>query len=58
LSVRDAEIAGELVADLTGTGTVVLKPSARFFGNISSVGLVVEAGAVFVGSAKVGNHTP
>jgi len=54
LSVRDAEIAGELVADLAGTGTVVLKPTARFFGNISSVSLVVEAGAVFVGSARVG----
>ena len=54
LNVRDAEIAGELVADLAGTGTVVLKPTARLFGNVRSLNLVVEAGAVFVGSAKVG----
>jgi cytoskeletal protein CcmA (bactofilin family) len=52
--VRDAEIAGELVADLAGTGTVVLKPTARLFGNVRSLNLVVESGAVFVGSAKVG----
>jgi cytoskeletal protein CcmA (bactofilin family) len=54
LNVRDAEIAGELVADLAGTGTVVLKTTARLFGNVRSLNLVVEAGAVFVGSAKVG----
>ena len=54
LSVRDAEIGGELVADLTGTGTVVLKPTARLFGNITSLNLVVEAGAVFVGAVRIG----
>jgi cytoskeletal protein CcmA (bactofilin family) len=52
--VRDAEISGELVADLAGTGTVVLKPTGRLFGNVRALNLVVEAGAVFVGSAKVG----
>jgi cytoskeletal protein CcmA (bactofilin family)/DNA-directed RNA polymerase subunit RPC12/RpoP len=54
LNVRDAEISGELVADLAGTGTVVLKPTGRLFGNVRALNLVVEAGAVFVGSAKVG----
>jgi cytoskeletal protein CcmA (bactofilin family) len=54
LNVRDAEIAGELVADLAGKGTVVLKSSARMFGAITAANLVVEAGAVFVGVAKVG----
>ena len=54
LLVRDAEITGELVADLKGTGTVILKSSARFFGNIIALNLVVEAGAVFVGDAKIG----
>lgn len=53
LMVRDAEIAGELAADLTGTGTVVLKPSARLFGTVTARNLVVEAGAVFVGSARI-----
>ncbi len=52
--VGGAEIAGELVADLQSTGTVTLKSTARFFGNISAVNLVVESGAVFVGCAKTG----
>ena len=54
LSVRDAEISGELVADLVGTGTVILKPSARLFGNVTALNFVVEAGAVFVGSVRIG----
>ena len=57
LTVRDAEIAGELVADLAGTGTVRLKPTARFFGNIRAAHLVVEAGAVLVGQAQIGGQT-
>ena len=54
LSLRDAEISGEWVGDLTGTGTVVLKPSARFFGNVTALNMIVEAGAVFVGTARIG----
>jgi cytoskeletal protein CcmA (bactofilin family)/DNA-directed RNA polymerase subunit RPC12/RpoP len=54
LNVRDAEISGELVADVAGTGTVVLKPTARVFGDVRALNLVVEAGAVFVGSARIG----
>jgi cytoskeletal protein CcmA (bactofilin family) len=54
LNVRDAEISGELVADLAGKGTVVLKSTARFFGNVTALNLVVEAGAVMVGAAKIG----
>ena len=53
INVRDAEIAGEWVGDLSGTGTVALKSSAKFFGNVSAANLVVESGAVFVGSAKI-----
>ncbi len=55
LRMGGAEIGGELVANLCSSGTVVLKSTARFFGNIESVNLVMEAGAVFVGSAKIGN---
>jgi cytoskeletal protein CcmA (bactofilin family)/uncharacterized CHY-type Zn-finger protein len=54
IAVRDAEITGELVADLKGTGTIILKASARFFGDITAANLVVESGAVFVGEAKIG----
>jgi cytoskeletal protein CcmA (bactofilin family) len=54
ISLRDAEIAGELVADLIGTGTVLLKSTAKLFGTVSALNFVVEAGAVFVGSVKIG----
>ena len=53
LQVGGAEIAGELVANLKSAGTILLKSSARLFGNVQARNLVVEAGAVFVGSAKI-----
>ena len=49
-----ADIAGELVADVCAPGTVWLKATARFFGNVEAGNLVVESGAVFVGAARVG----
>ena len=49
-----AEIGGELVASLCSSGTVLLKATARFFGDIESANLVVEPGAVFVGAARIG----
>jgi cytoskeletal protein CcmA (bactofilin family)/DNA-directed RNA polymerase subunit RPC12/RpoP len=54
LSLGAADIAGELVADLQVTGTVRLKATARFFGAIEAANLVVESGAVFVGTARIG----
>jgi cytoskeletal protein CcmA (bactofilin family)/DNA-directed RNA polymerase subunit RPC12/RpoP len=54
LRVGAAEIAGELVANLYSVGTVLLKSSARLFGDVEAGNLVVEAGAVFVGAAKIG----
>jgi cytoskeletal protein CcmA (bactofilin family)/DNA-directed RNA polymerase subunit RPC12/RpoP len=54
LRFGDADIGGELVADLHATGTVRLKATARFFGAIQAANLAVESGAVFVGSARVG----
>ena len=44
----------QLVANLQAQGTVILKSTARFFGAVRAGGFVVEAGAVFVGSAKIG----
>ena len=49
-----ADIGGELVADLHATGTVRLKATARFFGAVEARNLVVESGAVFVGTARIG----
>ena len=57
LQVGGAEIGGELVANLQSTGTVLLKSTARFFGDVQAGGLVVEAGAVFVGAANIGRVT-
>ena len=54
LRVGAAEIGGELVANLHSAGTVLLKSTARFFGDVQAGGLVVESGAVFVGAARIG----
>ncbi|MDB6111681.1 MAG: Polymer-forming cytoskeletal [Pedosphaera sp.] len=54
LKVGSAEIAGELVANLQSEGTVILKSTARLFGDVEAKNLVVEEGAVVVGSMRVG----
>jgi len=54
LRAGSAEIAGELAAHLHATGTVTLKSTARFFGSLETANLVVESGAVIVGTLSVG----
>lgn len=54
IAVTSAEIAGEVVADFNAEGTVVLKSTARLFGNVTAKNLVVEDGAVVVGNIRVG----
>jgi len=54
LNVGGAEIGGELVADLRSEGSVMLKSKARFFGDVRAKNLVIEDGAVFVGSVEIG----
>jgi cytoskeletal protein CcmA (bactofilin family) len=54
LKLGSAEIGGELVADVNASGTVVLKSTARLFGDLVAKNLVVEAGAVIVGKVRVG----
>jgi cytoskeletal protein CcmA (bactofilin family)/DNA-directed RNA polymerase subunit RPC12/RpoP len=54
IAVNTAEIAGELVGNLQAAGTVVLKGSARFFGDVSAAAIMVESGAVWVGKARIG----
>jgi cytoskeletal protein CcmA (bactofilin family) len=54
LRVGGADIGGELVADLCATGAVRLKSTARYFGAVEAGNLVVESGAVFVGTARIG----
>lgn len=54
VQVAHAEIAGELVAALHASGTVILRATGRLFGDVVAQNLVVEAGAIFVGQTKIG----
>jgi cytoskeletal protein CcmA (bactofilin family) len=51
-----AEIAGELAATLQAVGTVTLRSTARWFGNLVAQNLVVEEGAVVVGTLRIGSR--
>jgi cytoskeletal protein CcmA (bactofilin family) len=57
LRVGAADIGGELAANLRSEGTVVLRSTARFFGDVTAANMVVEAGAVFVGNASIGTSS-
>ena len=57
LKVGSAEIAGELAANLRAQDTVVLKSTARLFGDVDAGNLVVEDGAVVVGMMQIGPRT-
>jgi len=54
LKIGGADIAGEFVANVSTKGTVVLRSTARFFGDVEAGNLVIENGAVIVGDAKIG----
>jgi cytoskeletal protein CcmA (bactofilin family)/DNA-directed RNA polymerase subunit RPC12/RpoP len=53
-----ADISGELIAGLKSSGKVVLRSTARLFGDVETRDLVVENGAVIVGAVKVGAAAP
>jgi cytoskeletal protein CcmA (bactofilin family)/DNA-directed RNA polymerase subunit RPC12/RpoP len=55
IKVGSAEIAGELAANLHATGTIILKSTARFFGNLDAANLVIEKGAVVDGKMNIGS---
>ncbi|MGH7993667.1 MAG: polymer-forming cytoskeletal protein [Limisphaerales bacterium] len=54
LKVGSAEIAGELAANLRAGDAVILKATARFFGDVDARNLMVEDGAVVVGKMQIG----
>ena len=54
IRVGSAEIAGELAANLRAEGVIILRATARLFGDLEGGSLVVEAGAVIVGYARIG----
>jgi cytoskeletal protein CcmA (bactofilin family) len=53
LQLAGADIAGEMVADIEATSTVVLRSTARMFGDVRAPKMLVESGAVFVGNARI-----
>jgi len=57
LKVGSAEIAGELAAGLRARDTVLLKSTARLFGDVDARNLVVEDGAVVVGKMQISPRT-
>jgi cytoskeletal protein CcmA (bactofilin family) len=56
IKVVSAEIAGELVNNLHAEQSVVVKSTARFFGDIEARSLVVQEGAVIVGHLRIGER--
>jgi cytoskeletal protein CcmA (bactofilin family)/DNA-directed RNA polymerase subunit RPC12/RpoP len=54
LLVGGMELAGELSANVKSQGSVVLKSTARLFGDVQAANFIVESGAVFVGAARIG----
>ena len=54
LKVFSAEIAGELANNLQAVGGMILKSTARMFGDVEAQSLVVEEGAVVVGYLRIG----
>ena len=53
LTVENVEIAGELATDVRIPGTVKLASTGRLFGDVEATNLVMESGAVLVGSVQV-----
>lgn len=54
IQIKSAEIAGELAANLVVEETVVLKSTARLFGDLKAKNLVMEDGAILVGHLQIG----
>ena len=50
----NADISGELIANVKSTGKIVLRSTARLFGNVEAGALEVEPGAVVVGAMQIG----
>ena len=57
LNIKSAEIAGELAANLRADETIILRSTARLFGDIEAANLVVDEGAIVVGQMRIGVKT-
>jgi cytoskeletal protein CcmA (bactofilin family) len=56
LRFEAVDIGGELTGSLQAAGTVWLRATARLFGAVEARNFVVESGAVFVGTARIGDR--
>jgi cytoskeletal protein CcmA (bactofilin family) len=54
IKVGTAEIGGEIVANLHVNGTILLKSTARLFGDVEAGEAIIEEGAVVVGNLRIG----
>jgi cytoskeletal protein CcmA (bactofilin family) len=54
LPTGSAEIAGELGGSLRATGTVLLRATSRCFADVQAGSLIIEEGAVIVGTLTIG----
>lgn len=54
IQTGSAEIAGELAGTLHATGTVLLRSTARCFAEVQAENIIIEEGAVVVGTLKIG----
>jgi cytoskeletal protein CcmA (bactofilin family)/RNase P subunit RPR2 len=53
IAVGGADLAGELIANLKSTGRVIVRSTARLFGNVEAASLEVENGAIVVGRMNI-----
>jgi cytoskeletal protein CcmA (bactofilin family) len=52
--IGGADIAGELIANVRAEKKVILRATARLFGNLDAGALEVESGAIVMGAMRVG----
>jgi cytoskeletal protein CcmA (bactofilin family)/DNA-directed RNA polymerase subunit RPC12/RpoP len=57
IQTDSVEIAGELAGNLQVSGTVTVKSTGRWFGDLTAGNLVVEEGAVVVGNLWIRSET-
>ncbi len=56
ISCQNADISGSITGNLEVKELTVLKQSSRFNGNIHTVRLTIEAGAIFSGQCSMDAH--
>ena len=58
INCASAEISGELKGKINVTESLALKSTAKIFGDIKTLKLTVEPGAIFTGACVMGTQSP